>query len=325
MLCCGIMICFNTKDIALQDRFDHWREVRGKNLFGVTIELPAERRQSFEGWFSARAVGHAVASHIQASAYQVSRTPSDIARMASESLCIGLQVHGPGTLDTGRGHTHLIGNGDMVIYHSDQPYRAMPVTTDNFRFQVLKIPIDEALMLGQPVHDFFATRLTATKQFERPFYALFRALMAGGEISSDPQVDLGHITRLALVSRARLKPGVPEVRGAIRAGLRYAAREVLVRRKHQPHLTPNNVADELGISERQLFILFEDTEQSYLQTLTSLRLNEARRLLSNELTLPVTQVGFNCGFDSVATFYRLFKRIYGMAPGEFRERHILSL
>lgn len=315
------MIRFTTDDIAPQDRFDHWREVRGKSLFGVTIELPAEYRRGFMGRFSARGVGNAVASEIRASAYRVSRTPADIARVASNSLCIGLQVHGPGMIDTGRGRTHLVGNGDMVVNYSDQPYRALPITSDDFHYQLLKVPVDDALMLGRPVHDLFAARYTGEAAWSRPFQALFRALMAESGASADPHGDVAHITRLALVARGRLKPGMQEVRAAVRAGQRYAAREIMARRKYQPQLTPAMVAGELGISVRQLFIVFESAEQSYLQTLTGLRLQEARRLLAREQSLPVTQIAFICGFDSLATFYRLFKRAYGMAPGEFREQH----
>ena len=41
------MLSFSTDDIRPQDRFDHWCEVRGKSLLGVTIELELEKRASF--------------------------------------------------------------------------------------------------------------------------------------------------------------------------------------------------------------------------------------------------------------------------------------
>jgi len=53
------MIRFSTDDIPPEDRFDQWREVRGKSLFGVTIELPPDRRHTFKGSFRAQAVGGA--------------------------------------------------------------------------------------------------------------------------------------------------------------------------------------------------------------------------------------------------------------------------
>lgn len=316
------MIRFATHDLAPQDRFDHWREVRGKHLFGVTIEMPAARRAGFRGTFSARPVGNAIASELRASAYQVSRTPADIARVAADSLCIGWQIHGAGMFDTGSGHHQFVGNGDMIVNHSDQPYRATPATTDDFHFRLLKIPVDDTLMLGQPVDDLFAARYVASEAFSRPFRALFRALTAEDAHPDDPAADLAHVTRLALVARGRLRPGMTEVRAALRAGQRYAAREIMARRRHQPDLTPTMVATELGISVRQLFIVFESVGQSYLQTLTLLRLDAALRLLAAQDTVSVTKIFQMCGFDSLATFYRVFKRYHGMAPGEYREQQL---
>jgi AraC-like DNA-binding protein len=126
------------------------------------------------------------------------------------------------------------------------------------------------------------------------------------------------VARLAIMARGRLAPGMPEVRAALRLGLRYAAEEILARNKHQQKLTPAKVAFELGISVRQLHVVFEHAELTFARTLASMRISGARRLLVERPSLPVTEVAYACGFDSLATFYRLFASAYGMAPGEFR-------
>ena len=38
-----------TDEVEPHDRFDYWREVRAKGLFGVTAELERERRGDFYG------------------------------------------------------------------------------------------------------------------------------------------------------------------------------------------------------------------------------------------------------------------------------------
>src|SRR3954466_3180412 len=48
------MISFDTDGLKPAERFDHWCEVRAKELFGVTIEVPRERRPDCHGRFSAR-------------------------------------------------------------------------------------------------------------------------------------------------------------------------------------------------------------------------------------------------------------------------------
>lgn len=311
------MIRFSTDDISPERRFDEWREVRGRGLFGVTIELPAERRHAFQGSFWASRVGLAVASEMKASSYHVSRTRADIARLAGDSLCIALQVRGSGSLDAGGSRLHGVTAGDMTISHSDLPYIAAPGDLPDFHYRMLKVPLDGDLLLGGTAHDLFALRYIDDPALSRPFRALFDTLT--GLAATDPVRDVIHITRLALAARGRLPRGMPEVRAALRSGLRHAAREIMVRRKHQQVLSPAIVAHELGVSLRQLHILFEEAEQTFSRTLAAMRLEDARRLLISAPGLPIIDIAYACGFESLPTFYRQFNAAYGMAPGDMRK------
>ncbi|HWV21761.1 MAG TPA: AraC family ligand binding domain-containing protein, partial [Devosia sp.] len=152
------MLRFSTDEVAPRERFEQWREVRSKGLFGVTIEVPAERRAAFTGSFSAQKFGMAVVSELQASSYILRRTEADIARLAADSLCIGLQVRGPGRLDTGPGRSAFVANGDILINHSDMPFDAIPAGEGGFLFRMLKIPIGDELTLGRSISDLAAAK-----------------------------------------------------------------------------------------------------------------------------------------------------------------------
>lgn len=43
----AIVFRWCTDEVERHDRFDYWREVRAKGLFGVTAELERERRADF--------------------------------------------------------------------------------------------------------------------------------------------------------------------------------------------------------------------------------------------------------------------------------------
>ncbi len=316
------MIHFSTDDIAPQDRFEQWREVRGKSLFGVTIELAAERRRDFQGAFSAHQVGNAVASEMLASAYRVSRTDQDIARTAGDSLCIGLQVRGSGVLESGRSRVDSVQNNDMTISYSDLPYRAIPGDHRDFHYRMLKIPLGGDLALGMPADDLFAERYLHAA-FSRPFRALFNALSAPNGRLVDPQSDVTHIARLAMVARGRLHHRMPEVRAALRSGVFHAAQDIMARDIGEQRLTPSSVALELGVSVRQLHIVFEHAGRSFSRTLSEMRVTQAKKMLTNMPSLSVTQIAFACGFDSIPTFYRIFKTHCGVAPGEYREANFI--
>ncbi len=78
------------------------------------------------------------------------------------------------------------------------------------------------------------------------------------------------------------------------------------------------LARRVSLSRRQLERLFvaqlHDTPAAIYKRL---RLNRARQLLALSRS-PLTEIAFDLGFDNVSHFARLFKRIYGVPPGQFR-------
>jgi AraC-like DNA-binding protein len=312
------MLSFSTDDLPLRDRFDHWCEARGKSLFGVTIELPRERRADFFGRFSAAQVGGAVVSEMQAASYRLSRTDKDIGRVAGNSLCISRQVRGPGWVDVGRGRILSVREGDLAINHSDLPYTGTPQRSDGFHYRMLKIPLSGDILLGAPAHDLFAAMSEPQSAFARPLSALFNAITGGWRDLADPSAAVTHVARLAMLERGRLPAGMPESRAALRAGFFHAAHEILVRDHHLPNLSPGAVARELGISLRQVHVLFEPTGLSFSRTLTAMRIRSACRLLEAMPARSVADIAFASGFDSLATFYRAFRDSSGMTPTDMR-------
>jgi AraC-like DNA-binding protein len=312
------MLSFSTDDLRPQDRFDHWCEVRGKSLFGVTIELDRERRANFQGRFSATPIGNAVLAEMTASSYRVSRTPADIARVSSDSLSIGLQIRGPGWMKIKGDRVHSVREGDVTISHSNMMFAGTPERSDGFHFRTLKIPLNDDLVLGARTHDLFPEPLVKGARLNRLITAALGALEQDSSQSPGAGGGVESIVRLALIARGRLPAGLPESRAALRAVFLHAARDILRRDLHRPDLTPAMIATELAISLRQVHVLFEPTGLSFARTLTAMRLTKARELLEKRPSRPTADIAYACGFDSIATFYRVFRSTYGMTPGDVR-------
>jgi len=85
-------------------------------------------------------------------------------------------------------------------------------------------------------------------------------------------------------------------------------------------LTPGSAAAALGISLRQLHLLFEPTGTSFAQYLMQQRLLRCRTALASPTGLrrTVADIAFGWGFSSLATFYRAFQHEFGMAPAALR-------
>ena len=65
-------------------------------------------------------------------------------------------------------------------------------------------------------------------------------------------------------------------------------------------------------------MLFEPTGLSFARTLTAMRLADASRMLATAPERSVTDIAYLCGFDSIATFYRVFRAAYAMTPRDAR-------
>jgi transcriptional regulator GlxA family with amidase domain len=49
-----------------------------------------------------------------------------------------------------------------------------------------------------------------------------------------------------------------------------------------------------------------------------MRLADASRMLAEAPERSVTDIAYLCGFDSIATFYRVFRAAYAMTPRDAR-------
>lgn len=61
------------------------------------------------------------------------------------------------------------------------------------------------------------------------------------------------------------------------------------------------------------------TGQTPMEYLRGMRLDEARRMLDSHPELTIEAVAFSCGFSIPSTFYRLFRRQWGISPAEYRK------
>ena len=79
------------------------------------------------------------------------------------------------------------------------------------------------------------------------------------------------------------------------------------------------LAQALNVSPFQLSRVFsERLHMGFNEYLNALRVDYARELL-RETDLPITQLAFECGFESQRTFNRAFREQTGQSPRQFRK------
>ncbi|MGY3081809.1 AraC-like DNA-binding protein [Bradyrhizobium sp. LM6.10] len=309
-----------TDEVEPHDRFDYWREVRAKGLFGVTAELEREGRADFFGEFSLRQLGGGGLVELKASHYTVERSTSDIAHAPGDSICVYQQLGSGGWFGGMRGSDFAIANGSFATSHTDLPYRTAPLGAGGFHLRILKIPLSGLARQDKRMREL------APRTFDDPSLApLLGACFADlGEAAADDDsaADAASLVQalahLALIERGIVRPGSRLGQAALRTARLSQARRLIARHLQEPDLTPMMVADLLGISVRHLHMLFESATRSFSQTVTDERLKHSRRLMREAPDRLIADIAASCGFDSLATYYRVFNAAYGMAPGDFR-------
>lgn len=308
---------WSTDQVDPRDRFDYWREVRAKGLFGVTAELEPDRRQDFFGEFSLRKLGDAGLVELRASPYRVERRSGDIADARSDSLCIYQQLGGGGWFGGARLDEFAVRDGMFATSHSDLPYRTAPLRDDGFHLRIIKIPVANVVPPGAELGELVPKPVQDQASLRPLLESCFRDLIEGSNAAGTaPMVQaLAHI---ALIERGIMRPKSRLAQQALRSAHLSLARRLIRQHLSSAALSPTLIADLLGVSVRHLHILFEQTEMSFSETVTGLRLAQSRRLLRERSGQTIAEVAFACGFESLATFYRLFNAAESMTPGDYR-------
>ena len=311
---------WSTEQTAPKDRFDYWREVRAKGLFGATTELEREKRPQFFGEFALRKFGPAGFIELRASPYQVERSATDIANTPSDSLCIYQQLGSGGWFSGGRLKEFSVRHGMFATSYSDLPYGTMPLAEDGFHLRILKVPVANMLPSRTGLGDLVPKPFQEQTALRPLLDSCFEDLVdAGDDTSSANTAPLVQaLARFALIERGVVRPDGRLAQQALRVGRLSLARRLITRHLSRRGLSPAMVAGLLGISVRHMHILFETTGMSFSQTVTAQRIERSRRLLRETPTRPIADIAYVCGFESLATFYRAFNAAEAMPPGDYR-------
>ncbi len=144
----------------------------------------------------------------------------------------------------------------------------------------------------------------------------YARLLAKVELTSSVETHAAihrHLIDLAVLAATEPSLGESEA-GCVVAARRAAVLEYIASHFQEPGLNGSNLAQSLGISQRYLQRLLQETGKSFTQHVNELRLDRACALLAASGDRRVSDVAFEVGFSDLAHFYRLFRSRFGDTP-----------
>jgi AraC-like DNA-binding protein len=83
-------------------------------------------------------------------------------------------------------------------------------------------------------------------------------------------------------------------------------------------VTLDILSRELGVSKFHISRIFSDQLHTSFRDYVNGRRVALAQMLLLSTTNPVTEIAFDSGFNSLRSFYRAFKKEYGITPNEYR-------
>ncbi|WP_162826844.1 helix-turn-helix transcriptional regulator [Pseudolabrys taiwanensis] len=202
-------------------------------------------------------------------------------------------------------------NGDC---HFGEDHRWMAFTVSRSRLQALIRNVEDLVALPLDPRNEAMTHLRHYADF------LHRA----GAIDNDPALaehvgqSLLDLIALALDSD-RDTAALARSRGLRAARLRAVIAEIEAGFA-EPGFSPGMVAHKLRLSLRYVQDLLHDTGAGFVERVTELRLQKARRMLGDPAcdAMTIADIAYCCGFSEAPYFNRCFRKRFGGPPTSFR-------
>ena len=309
---------WSTAGLPARERFRAWAELGARAAYPVRFERDGDPDAPFSGEMRVRVLGGVRFYRVCADGHRARRGRAEVAGTREEFYCVQ-QFASAERVSHPRGEA-LLGPGAVVAHRSDLPVETASLGGTAFRAWFLpRARLDALLPAGAgPV---FAVGPEAGT-------GALVAAMAGTLAQEADRLEPAAVDAvvdnfcrlLAIAGGLARADGLEGGREALRAAALARIERYVGEHLAEPDLTPERVAEAVGLSLRQLHRVFEPTGTSFARRVLARRLAVARAELASPAAAgrTVADVAFGWGFDNLVTFYRAFRRAYGCAPGEVR-------
>ena len=299
------------------DRFGYWREQWCESTAGVTGELAPAERHGFYARATAWTAPCVIRLRLETSPFLVSRGLPEISRHCLDSWICLYQEGSDGASFRHGGNEFTTRPGDLLVTDPTLPFTSLPHSAHDYcRWMLPRAWIEPHLPSGRRP---LSVQLVGSHGINGLVQAYLHALNDAID-ECDGAVLPGVIDSFCRLLALACGGDRGEQSTATRGAKLRQVTDYIALHLPEPDLTPASVAAAMKISVRQLHLLFEPTGTSFAEYVMGRRLEECRAILESPSSRgrSVTDIAYGLGFNSLASFYRTFRKRFGVSPGVVR-------
>ena len=250
----------------------------------------------------------------------VRRTPARAAACTTDHVLLYRIGEGGSMFRNGRGEQFLTRPGSIVLGSQASTYTASPAPGRDWRFRAIRIEADRLPLVGDRIRRGGFQLLPQAgpmAELASEYLALLEGRLATLQ-RTELDASLQALDTLFAAALGVPPAAADDEAGAVHAARIVSARSYIERQLSSPHLTPEHVGRHLGLSARQVHRIFAREGLSVTLEIRRLRVERAQAVLLRDPARQVADVALDCGFDSLATFYRSFRVVTGTTATEWR-------
>ncbi|WP_261969287.1 helix-turn-helix domain-containing protein [Prosthecodimorpha staleyi] len=296
-------------------RVRRWADCLSGN--GVSFHCP--REDGFRGSVELLRLPGCEVGRADATSAVGNRTAEAIARDRDQAFFIFANVGGARKVASQAGRDMVLDQGAITLLDHTRPHRTL--APDGGAAVAVVISGADVAASGLALGD-RTCRAPADPGAARLLLRYALGLIADPLSGPDGEaLATQHLTDLV-----GLAFGAQDRRGdRARAAVAARARLILTairRRAMEPDIDAASVGRDFGLSERTVQGLLAEFGTSVGREVLEARLRRAYDLLHGiePASATVAAIAFDCGFNSVSTFYRAYRTRFGCSPGEARRR-----
>ncbi len=307
---------WSTTGLPEAEQFDYWSSAVWEAFVPVTVDRPGDG--PFPGSVSARTFGPLGASRIASQAQSVVRTADQVEVKAGDVFFCNLPLSS-GSWAAQDGRRADLAPGDLVIVDGSRPFELGFERS----FDQISITLPHDLLAPLLAAPTLATavRVRGEQGLGGIVAAAFRALAVGAE-QLEPTAARAVADRLSSLLALALGGVTGPAPRAPRVLLLAGAIDEVERSLADRDLSPDVVAERIGVSTRYLHQLFSDRGLSFGRHLLARRLEHCKRDLADPALVGFTigEIAWSHGFQDPSHFGRAFKARYEVTPGRWRSQ-----